>query len=563
MIVAKLLARELADAGAKYVFGIPGKESLRFCSELAAVGITFVGARHETQAVMMADGYWRASRTLGVALVAQGAGLANALGGMACAARAGSGVVVVTGDLLKAQADTGPSAKALQDLKGIDTRAACEAVHVGYVRPASTESAHQEIRRALSDAVAGHAVALAFPSDIFSVDAVVHDDLAAICAGGRSRSAPDSDTVDGVAELLTSGFAAHRPVVIAGRGAVASGAIDSIRRFADACGALLATSLPARSAFAGHPFNVGVCGTLATSLGSELIAHADCVIAFGASLNPFTTYGKSIFANNAQIIHIDDNEAALGKYLTPEVSVTADAGLAADAFTDAVLTRGGALDGYRNDELAARIAEFDPRSEFRDQSTDDYIDPRTLMAELDRALPFPRLLVVDAGLHLHNACSFLRVQRPQDFVFPIDSLAIGLGMGAAIGAACARVSDVTVLEVGDCGFMMSLGDLDTAIRHHLPIVVVVSNDQAWGAEAQHLRQLGIPDDLVRLPTPSLSALAASMGAEGLTIRSSADVEVAAARLKEPINGPIVLDCRVHPEIQPASFEFDYAGVFAK
>jgi thiamine pyrophosphate-dependent acetolactate synthase large subunit-like protein len=92
---------------------------------------------------------------------------------------------------------------------------------------------------------------------------------------------------------------------------------------------------------------------------------------------------------------------------------------------------------------------------------------------------------------------------------------------------------------------------------------VVSNDQAWGAEAQHLHALGIPDDIVRLPTPSLAELATAMGAEGYTITSPGDLEKVGDRLKRPLSGPVVLDCRVHPEIQPASFEFDYAGVFAK
>ncbi|GAA3942790.1 thiamine pyrophosphate-binding protein [Microbacterium soli] len=562
MLVAKLLARELAEAGAAFVFGIPGKESLRFCAELAEVGITFVGARHETQAVMMADGYWRATGRIGVALVAQGAGLSNAIGGMACAARARSGVVVVTGDLLKADAATGPSSEALMELKGINTRVACESVFVDYVRPASGEAAHAEIRAALTRARAGRTVALAFPSDIFSAEAVEQQELPAYDAQAEA-AAPSPDDVEMIAELLTSGFTARRPLVIAGKGAVRSGAIPAIRRFAEATGALLATSLPARSSFAGDPFNVGVCGTLSTSVGSGLIARADCVIAFGASLNPFTTYGQSVFAKDAQIVHVDINEAALGKYLVPAMGVVGDAGLTAEALTTAVLSRGGRREGYRSAEIAAQLAEFDPAAEFTDQSTDEFIDPRTLMVELDRVLPSARTLVVDAGLHLHNACSFLQVERPEDFIFPVDSLAIGLGMGAAVGAAFARVRDLTVLEVGDGGLMMALGDLDTAIRHRLPIVVVVSNDEAWGAEAQHLNLLGESDDFVRLPTPSLAELAVAMGAEGYTIRSRGDIEVVADRLREPLSGPIVLDCRVHPDIQPESFEFDYAGVFAK
>src|SRR5438128_2593816 len=101
MLVVETIATELRRRGVQQVFAIPGKESLRLCVELQRAGIELRAVRHETQAVMMADGFWRASGRLGVALLAQGAGFGNGVSGMACAAKARSGILVIAGDLLK------------------------------------------------------------------------------------------------------------------------------------------------------------------------------------------------------------------------------------------------------------------------------------------------------------------------------------------------------------------------------------------------------------------------------------------------------------------------------
>jgi thiamine pyrophosphate-dependent acetolactate synthase large subunit-like protein len=563
MLAVEAIALELQRRGVKYIFGIPGKESLRLGVELERLGVTFVSARHETQAVMMADGYWRASGQLGVALVAQGAGLANAVGGMACVARARSGVVVISGDLLRSDAGTDRKARSLQDLKGVDPRKLCDSVNIAYVRPSSGETILAEIRAALELAQSGCAVSLNIPSDLFSVRVTdAREDDGVRPPGAKARPVDPAD-IAAVADLLGTGWTAGRPIIVAGRGAVRSGAVPVLRRLAELTGSLLATSLLARSAFRGDSFDIGVCGTFSSPVATRLLSQSDCVLVFGASLNPFTTYGGSIFSKKAHLIHVDRDADALGKYVAPELAVRADARAFADALVAELERRDHRSVGLRTPEIAREIASYDARAEFTDESRDGFIDPRTLMSELNELLPKSRLLVVDAGLHLHNACVFLDVERPEDFIFPIDSLAVGLGMGAAIGAAAACPDRTIVLEVGDCGFMMSLGDLETAVRLTLPIIIVVCNDQAWGAEAQHLRMLGLPDAFVRMHTPSLAAVAKAMGAEGFTVTSTAELRALADTLRRPLRGPIVLDCRVDPDIQPESFNFDYAGVFAK
>jgi thiamine pyrophosphate-dependent acetolactate synthase large subunit-like protein len=147
---------------------------------------------------------------------------------------------------------------------------------------------------------------------------------------------------------------------------------------------------------------------------------------------------------------------------------------------------------------------------------------------------------------MESTLVFLDVREPADFVqLNSNWPTIGLGMGTAIGAAVARPSRTTILSTGDAGLMMALGDLETAIRHCLPILIVVSNDQAWGSEAVFLRSQGLPVDVAQIATPSFAAVAASMGATGRTVTDIEDLRALEGELDRVGRGPLVLDCRIN------------------
>jgi thiamine pyrophosphate-dependent acetolactate synthase large subunit-like protein len=301
--------------------------------------------------------------------------------------------------------------------------------------------------------------------------------------------------------------------------------------------------------FAGDPFYLGVCGTFATSLGGDVFTQADPVLVFGATLNPFTTYANDLF-RRTRIIQFDSDPAAFGRFIDvePEFAILADARLAAEALVAELERRGTQSTGIRSGELRERIASFDPRVDFRDESLADLIDPRTLMLALHRILPVERTVVVDPGHHMVFSARYLGVTRPQDFVLPIEAGAIGVGMGPAIGATFARPGTPCVLGEGDGGFMMALADLETAVRYSCPLVVVVSNDMALGAEVVFLESIGQPTDLARHSTPSFAAVAQALGAEGYTVRTVDDLGPLAERFQRPLRGPVVLDCYVNPQV---------------
>jgi acetolactate synthase I/II/III large subunit len=546
MRVYEALAHELRRCGVEVVFGLCGSETVKLGATLESIGVRFVGARHESQAVAMADGYARVTGRVGVTLANRGPGFTNALTSMVCAAKAGSPVVVISGDTAIGVRDERVAALQRVDPKHVAQDAVTRAAGIMSATVTSPQAAVADLRAILARAQRGATIAVHIPTDVLEApagDAGPEVQLPTVDA----VPPPDESTIAAIAEVLESGWAARRPVILAGRGAYRSGARADLERLAELTGAVLATSLMNRSFFAGNPFDIGVCGSLATPVASELLVQADFVLAFGASLNKFTTYDGSLLAN-ARVVQIDADPAAFGRHTKePDLTLHADAALTARTLVTELERRGYQATGLRTPAVAARIRAHNAADHFRDDSTDTTLDPRALMVRLDELLPAERTLVVEAGDHLRFASKYLSVPPPPAFVFPMETFAIGLGMGTAIGAAIGEPSRLTVLDIGDGGLMMTLGDLETAVRCKVPMVVVISNNGGLGSEMKTLAAAGLSQEYAMFPVRSFTAIAAAMGAEAYSVATKGDLDVVGARLREPIDAPVVLECHVMPK----------------
>jgi thiamine pyrophosphate-dependent acetolactate synthase large subunit-like protein len=177
----------------------------------------------------------------------------------------------------------------------------------------------------------------------------------------------------------------------------------------------------------------------------------------------------------------------------------------------------------------------------------DRIDPRTFSKALESLLPAQRLVAVDSGHFMGWPPMYLSVPDAAGFVFTQSFQSIGLGLSSAIGAAVARPDRLTVACLGDGGALMAAGEFETLVRLRLPMLVVVYNDAAYGAEVHHFGPQGHPVDLVRYPDPDLAGLARGLGAEAATVRSLVDLS-ALEKWLERREGPLVLDVKVVPDV---------------
>lgn len=532
------LAQQLQDLGVDTVFGLLGDDTVLLGAELGRRGVQFHASRHENNAVSMADGYSQVTGRVGVVINSRGPGFLNSVNALASVARAGSSVVFITGD-----APSGSARSIRSDWKFVDHGVVSDLLGSHFVTPPTAVEVPQATRTAVRHAQRLGAAILSVPSDFMTAE--IGDVAHSPADDDPVGTAPvDPQVVNDLAEFLTAGFASTRPVILAGRGAVKAGAEKPLLRLAELTGAVVCTTMQGRSLFQEDPFALGVCGGCSTPLASELIVRSDVVLAFGASLNNDTSFKKELFANT-RIIQVDSDRAAFGAFVEPDLAVEGDAAAVAQALVTELEQRGHSAVGLRTEENRERIKHANYDETFRELVIPGTIDPRVALRELDTWLPRDRVIAVDGGHYMVWSFEFLSVIGQRGFVHPNSNwYSIGLGLGAALGAAVGRPDATTVLNIGDTGMMMNLGDLETAVRLNLPMLILLFNNGAWGSEALILRSAGLPEDVSIVPVPDFAAVMRAMGGRAYTIDSLDALRAVAGELDRVGRGPLLLDCRI-------------------
>lgn len=531
------LALDIKNLGIEVVFSLMSDDTALFLASLDAAGVRVYGARHENNACAMAEGYAAATGRVGVVVLGRGPGTANAMHGMTYAQRTRSPVLMIVGDMSNepgAPNGLGP------DAKEFDTPLAVQSARIRSY----TASDAQTARRTLAQAVAATregAVALLLPSNVqfgmINLDATVPGTIPPRPAASTPAR---TGAIEAAAALLAK---SRKPLVVAGYGAHAANARDAIIAFADHIGAALATTVKAKDLFRGHPFDCGILGSFSNAGGRRLIEQADCVVAFGAGLNLRTTsFGLSIPAG-IPIVQVDRVRGNIGRWFHSDVGIVADAGEAAGQLRGALPARPASDQPLRDNRLRGWLADFDLASDFVAMPTARTLDPRTVGIELDKLLPAGRNVVYDAGNFL-SILPYLSVPGPGHFKLAADFASIGMGFGTALGYACARPDLTTVLVVGDGGFLMTMSELETVAREDIPLVIVLMNDCAYGAELHYLKMRNMPSALAQFPDIDYAPVAQAFGIQSATVRTLAELRSLAPLLAKP-QGPILIDVKIN------------------
>jgi thiamine pyrophosphate-dependent acetolactate synthase large subunit-like protein len=230
--------------------------------------------------------------------------------------------------------------------------------------------------------------------------------------------------------------------------------------------------------------------------------------------------------------------------LEPGGGVHADARVAAERLLAGREGGDRALDAATRERLDAA-----QRPETADESTDQAIDPRALMVALDCLLPAQRTLVSDGGHCLGFPALHVHAGEPGDYLLPQGTHAIGMGLGAALGVAAARPERPIVLFIGDGSLAMTLGDLVTVAEGAVPLLIVVLNDQAYGAERHLLDLAGTANHMSRFGDIEFAEVASGLGLRAATIRRASDLDALAATLREPLTEPLLLDGKIVPDLR--------------
>jgi len=339
---------------------------------------------------------------------------------------------------------------------------------------------------------------------------------------------------------------------------VLSDAREPLERLAEQTGALLATSAVAYGLFAGNPWYLGISGGFASPVAAELIEKSDLIVAFGASLNMWTTQRGHLIGPDAKVAQVDVDEKALGAHRAVDMALTGDCAETARALGAALGPHHAA--GWRSVEVSNRIRHGVWREQpFEDMSGDGHIDPRALSIALHGLLPKERTLAVDSGHFMGWPPMYMDVPDGRSFVFTQSFMSIGLGLATGIGAGVARPDRLTVIALGDGGALMSLPELETLGRLGLDALVVVYNDASYSAEVHHFAPEKAPMDTVRFPDTDFAALARAVGLEAATVRGLAELEAVRVWLERGRPRPMLVDAKVTPAVVAAWLEEAFRG----
>lgn len=537
MKVYDVLAKAFAAEGVTDVFGMMGDANMYWIDRLAKEGVMTYEVRHENAALNMAQGYSRISGKVGVCTTTSGPGVTQLATSLTIASRASTPIVTFCGE-----SPTGDD----EYVQRVNVERFAEATEAGFVRVTSPDDAAESVRKAFYQAkLESRPVILSVPMDVqqkAAEDDALEDYVTSGALLRPQRSQPDPDYLAQAVEIIA---ASKHPVVLVGRGAIASDAGAAVRALADRIGGLIATTLMAKNWLNDDPYHAGIAGTYATRTAMELFQDADVVIAVGAGLNKYTTANGYLFPN-ARFIQLDSKQhVAPGSGVVADVYLQTDARLGLQAIDRELGALSVSGTGYHTSEVRSRLAEAfdDPQAYDLEPGT---VDPREVCTTLDRLMPSDVGLILGSG---QNVCfSTMLFNEPRDLLLANQFFgSIGQGITSSIGAIVASGKRPAFLMDGDVSLMMYLSEFETAVRYGLPLMVVVLNDQAMGAELHKMRVKGLDPDLAIVTTPDLGAVATALGGRGRLATSIADVEAAAADfLAEP--GPMIVDVRISSNV---------------
>jgi thiamine pyrophosphate-dependent acetolactate synthase large subunit-like protein len=527
-VLAAAWGRFLAEEARVPVFGLAGSGNFELLTSFVEAGGSYVPATHEASAVGMAMGWALASDQVAVASIHQGPGFTNSLTALFDAAKGRVPLVLIVPELSSSSAHQWIDQGAILESSGLPLR-------VVAIREASDSL--RELDAALSRAMTEREVqVIMVPIDLFRepVSETRRHEAVPI---RRVESDPD---VRAAVSLMMN---AQRPLIIVGRGAMWSAASTKIAALADRLEAPIGTTAPVHGLFSTSPWGIGIVGGLASQATMLVAQEADLVIAVGTSLDDWSTAGGRLLSSETPVISINPDSETDRK----GIALQADARQALERVLEALPAVNSSGWGR---EAVARVLAEPAASRIPDYDAHG-LDPRRLLAELNEILPAERIVCLDSGHFIALATIYLtRIARPR-FLFGQDFQSVGLGLSHAIGAALAEPESLCVAIIGDGGASMSFMELCTAVERGIPVLVIVINDAAYGAEVHDFRPMGLPVGIAQFATRDWAAIARAMGADALTITEVSQLHGIRGWVENP-GRPLVLDCRVDPEISAIS-----------
>ena len=540
----------LRAEGVEYVFGVTGLTTNSMVTQMyGREDIKFIDTRHEEGAILMAYGYSKSTGKPSVCMTTSGPGTINLAGGMSLALKGRAPVIAIAGDT--AMEYIGRDGSQAFDLVNI-----FKPLTKMSVQANKTERVPDLIREAFRVAMWGKQgpVLLDIPRDLLDNE-VLSDQ---ILTPDQYRTVDpktfgDVGSVRQAAEILLT---ANSPLLLAGGGVVDGGATAESVVLAELLDMAMVPSYGHHDSIPNsHPNYVGPPGGRGSGEAHETMDKADVILALGTKINQASSsWDYSVINEDTKIIQVDINPVEIGRNYPVSVGIVGDAQSVAQQIIEAVreLSPDGKSNNKWRSEFQSIAQKRIKRLESERALVDEPMMPQQVFPELAKSMPKGSMVTIDAGVAPGLAYDRIFFEEPRTMFNYAGQGALGMGFSVGLGTKLGRPDRTAISIHGDGGFLYTCGELNTAVRHNIPSVSIVLNNNCMGAEKSQQKALHNEKYVgVDLENPRFDQLANVFGAKGYYVEHPSEIsDVVEEAVKNSV--PSVIEIPVQEYFPPSA-----------
>jgi len=531
---AQILCESLLKEGVEVIFGFPGGAVLPLYDTLPQYPkLRHILVRHEQAAAHAADGYARATGKAGVCLATSGPGATNLVTGIANACLDSSPVVAITGQV--ARPFIGKDAFQEIDITGITL----PITKHNYLVPDAKDLA-TIVKEAFYIAQTGRPgpVLIDIPRDVFQQEAEFAYPEKVNLPGYKLTLFGHPAQIKRAAEVIN---AAERPIIIAGRGVIISGAFAELKGLAERAQIPVVTTLLGIGCFPEtHILSFGWLGMHGMAYANKAVHHSDVIVAIGMRFDDRATGVVSHFAPKARVVHIDIDPAEIGKNVRVDVPIVGDVKNVLGALNQQIVPREhldwfNQVDKWRDEHPALSIRECDS------------LLPQYAIRQIYEVTKGDAIIVTGVGQNQMWAAQFYFYDKPNSFISSGGLGTMGFELPGAMGAKVGQPDETVWCIAGDGGFQMTIQELATIVQENIAVKIAIINNGFLGMVRQW-QQLFYGRRYVHTPLsgPDFVKIAEAYGVPAMRV-SDKKLVVSAIEKAMDHEGPFLIDFVVEPE----------------
>ncbi|MDQ0218168.1 thiamine pyrophosphate-dependent enzyme [Peribacillus cavernae] len=496
--VVEVLRRE----GVEKTFCVPAESFLPVMDAMYdCPGIQLISTRHEGGAAFMAEAYAKASGKVGVCMATRGVGSTNLAIGIHTAFQDSTPMVALIGQVER-------GFRGREGFQEVDLSDFYSHITKWSVEISDPKRIPELLHRAFRVAQSGRPgpVLVSLPVDMLREQAEVVFQNQML----PSAPSPEMSQLAAANELLSG---AKNPLIIVGGGVTATNSQDKLVQLSELTGVPVMTSFRRHDAFPNsHKHYAGQIGLGPHPDLLKFVKQADVILAIGMKFSQIVTQNYTLLKPETTLIHIDIDEQAIGKFYETEIGIVSDAKLAIQALAE--LNKDAAVSSERLLYCKNIRDVYETVSLPKKIYQDDFVNLEGLVHDLQETLPSNAILTNDAGNFSGWFQRYYQFEEPKTYFGPTSG-AMGYSVPAAVGAKLAFPDRPVISIAGDGGFMMTLQELETALRYEVPIIALVINNNIYGTIRMH-QEKNYPGRVIGtdLSNPDYGMLAKAFGVHG-------------------------------------------------